>query len=253
MRNVKDFIARVKILTYTEKYLSSRENFLEWKNFCLPSLDLLLIDCVNLNLETYQKCKILLILRYEASHFLYFLFISDYDVVEAKESLLSFLKHCCSSSDKDELLLGSLWLQFFLENPENRKGFVKERIDFITFLTLQLKNVKSNQIQYQLLFCFWLLTFDGSNCSALLYLQDLIPTLIEVAKLAVKEKVVRLVISCLYNLLKFAKVQAIPQFVGSKVPSFVETLQSRTYSDQEFIDDINSLAEELKSEIQKLR
>lgn len=130
---------------------------------------------------------------------------------------------------------------------------MKERIDFISILITQLKSVKSNQIQYQFLFCFWLLTFDASNCSVLLHLQDLVPSLIEVAKLAVKEKVVRLVISCLSNLLKFAKTQAIPQFVGSKVSSFVETLQSRTYSDQEFLDDINSLSEELKNEIQKLR
>lgn len=181
------------------------------------------------------------------------LIISEYGVAEASESLLSFLKHCCSSSDKDELLLGSLWLQFFLENPRNRANFVKDRIDFISVLILQLKIVKSTQIQYQLLFSLWLLTFDAGNCGFLLHLQDLVPSLIEVAKLAVKEKVVRLVISCLSNILKFAKSQAIPQFVGSKVSSFVETLQSRTYSDQEFLDDINSLAEELKNEIQKLR
>jgi hypothetical protein len=178
---------------------------------------------------------------------------SEYGVVEASESLLSFVKHCCSSSDKDELLLGSLWLQFYLENPQNRTDFVKERIDFISVLISQLKTLKSTQIQYQVLFCLWLLTFDAANCSVLLFLQDLVPSLIEVAKLAVKEKVVRLVISCLSNLLKFAKSQAIPQFVGSKVSSFVETLQSRTYSDQEFLEDINSLAEELKNEIQKLR
>ena len=181
------------------------------------------------------------------------LIVSEYGISEASESLLSFVKHCCSGSDKDELLLGSLWLQFFLENPQNRTSFVKERIDFITVLIVQLKSVKSTQIQYQLLFCLWLLTFDADNCTILLHLQDLVPSLIDVAKLAVKEKVVRLVISCLSNLLKFAKFQAIPQFVGSKVSQFVETLQSRTYSDQEFLDDINSLAEELKSEIQKLR
>ena len=163
------------------------------------------------------------------------------------------MKHCSSSSDKDELLLGSLWLQFFLENPQNRIGFVKERIDFISVLILQLRTVKSNQIQYQFLFCFWLLTFDAGNCNVLLHLQDFVPGLIEVAKLAVKEKIVRLVIFCLSNLLKFAKNLAIPLFVGSKVSSFVETLQSRTYSDQEFLDDINSLADELKNEIQKLR
>lgn len=97
------------------------------------------------------------------------------------------------------------------------------------------------------------MTFDAKNCKVLLQFQDLIPNLIEVAKLAVKEKVVRLVVSCFTNFLKLTKKQAIPQFVGSKVASFVETLESRTYSDQEFRDDISSLAEELHNEIQKLR
>lgn len=178
---------------------------------------------------------------------------SDNGIVEAAESLLSFLKHCCSGTDKDELLLGSLWLQFFLESPENRKGFVQKRIDFVSLIISQLKAIKSNQIQYQFLFCLWLLTFDTANCIALLQLQDMVPNLIEVAKLAVKEKVVRLVVSCFTNLLKFAKNQALPQFVGSKVSAFVETLLSRTYSDQEFLADLNCLSEDLKNEIQKLR
>lgn len=179
--------------------------------------------------------------------------ISEYFVVEATESLLSFLKHCCSGILKDELLLGSLWLQFYLENPRNRSSFVKERIDFVELIVSQLKNVKSNQIQYQFLFCLWLLTFDRCNCDTLVQLQDIVPNLIETAKLAVKEKVVRLVVSCLANLLRFSKSHAIPQFVGSKVSLFIETLQTRTYSDQEFVDDIASLSEELKIEIQKLR
>lgn len=178
---------------------------------------------------------------------------SDYGVIEATESLLYFLKHCCSGQDKDELLLGSLWLQFYLETPHNRVNFVKEKFDFINLLVSQLKNAKSNQIQYQLLFCFWLLTFNVNNCTILLQVQDFVPNLMEVAKLAIKEKVVRLVISCLANTLKLAKKQAIPQFVGSKVSSFVTTLQSRTYSDQEFLLDINYISEELGAEIQKLR
>ena len=163
------------------------------------------------------------------------------------------MKHCCSGTEKDELLLGSLWLQFYLEYPQNRADFVNERIDFISLVIRQLKAVKSNQIQYQFLFCLWLLTFDTNNCCKLLQLQDFVPNLVEVAKVAVKEKVVRLVVSCFTNLLKFARINAIPQFVGSKVAPFVDTLVTRTYSDQELLEDIRSLAEELRNEIQKLR
>jgi hypothetical protein len=178
---------------------------------------------------------------------------SDFGVKEASESLLSFLKHCCLGPDKDEVLLGSLFLGYYLEMPHNRAGFCSERTDFVLLVISQLKSVKSNQVQYQFLFSVWLLTFDAKNCSALLQVPDLVPNLIEVAKLAVKEKVVRLVVSCFINLLKNSKILAIPQFVGAKVASFVETLLNRTYSDQEFLDDISNLSKELNFEIQKLR
>lgn len=56
-------MARIKILIYTEKYLKTDEFLLHWKNIGRPYLDLLLIDCATLNLEAYQKCKILILLR----------------------------------------------------------------------------------------------------------------------------------------------------------------------------------------------
>lgn len=104
-----------------------------------------------------------------------------------------------------------------------------------------------------MIFCIWLLTFDPDNCAQLLRVSEIITTLIDVAKLAVKEKVVRLVVSSLSNFLRQSKKLALPLFVGSKVQSFVTTLKSRPNTDQEFLDDLNYLEEELNCEIQKLR
>lgn len=167
--------------------------------------------------------------------------------------MLSFLKHCCSGSDKDALLLGSLWLQFYLEVAENRTTFIKERIDFVLLLVRQLRTVKNNQIQYQMIFCVWILTFEKHNCQAMLQIGDIVPIMIEVAKAAVKEKIIRLVVASFINFMRLCDKQAIPLFVGSKVSPFIETLVSRTYTDEEFRADIVALAEELKSAIQHLR
>lgn len=131
--------------------------------------------------------------------------------------------------------------------------FTSERIDFLKILVLQLKVIKSNQVQYQYLFCIWLLTFEPKNCRLILTIHEAIPYIIDVAKVSVKEKVVRIVISSLNNFMRFAKDQALPLFIGSKVPAFVETLLSRTYSDEEFRTDIISLAEDLKGAILNLR
>ena len=63
LRDLKDFVARLKILFYAERYFCNKECFSHWKSQGRPSLDLLLLDLVNLDLEAYQKCKVLMKLK----------------------------------------------------------------------------------------------------------------------------------------------------------------------------------------------
>lgn len=175
------------------------------------------------------------------------------NVNEATESLLSFLKYCCSGDDKDELGFGSLGLQTFLEVPKNRTYFITHRLDFVELLVQRLATVKNNQVQYHLLFSLWLLTFDQHNCNILLSISDLIPIMLDVAKLAVKEKVKRLVVLCFNNFMRLSKEKAIPFFVGSKVSLFVDSLAGSTIVDEELKAEVAQLAESLNEAIQKLR
>lgn len=48
---------------------------------------------------------------------------------------------------------------------------------------------------YELVFAIWLLTFDRDIAANLNQKYDVIPTLIEVAKQAVKEKIIRVVVA----------------------------------------------------------
>jgi hypothetical protein len=63
LRDLKDFVARLKILLYAEKYFSNTGCINHWMSQGRPCLDLLLLDLVNLDLEAYQKCKVLMKLK----------------------------------------------------------------------------------------------------------------------------------------------------------------------------------------------
>ena len=166
---------------------------------------------------------------------------------------MSFLKYCCSGDDKDELALGSLGLQIFLETPSNRSYFIVHRLDFVELLVQRLSTVKNNQVQYQLLFSLWLITFERKHCEVLLSISGLIPIMLDVAKLAVKEKVKRLVVLCFNNFMRLSKEKAIPLFVGSKVTLFVDALVGTTIVDEELNVEVAQLSESLNHAIQKLR
>ncbi|KAF9275409.1 H(+)-transporting V1 sector ATPase subunit H, partial [Mortierella alpina] len=55
----------------------------------------------------------------------------------------------------------------------------------------------SPQMQYQVIYCFWILTFDTEIAQELNRKYDVIPQLVEIAKNAIKEKVIRVIISTL--------------------------------------------------------
>ncbi len=163
------------------------------------------------------------------------------------------MKYCCSGDDKDELGFGSLALQVFLEVPKNRSYLIVNRLDFVELLVQRLATVKNNQVQYQFLFSLWLLTFQRCHCDVLLSISDLIPIMLGVAKLAVKEKVKRLVVLCFNNFMRLSKEKAISLFVGTKVSSFVDALAGTNVVDEELSAEVALLSESLNHAIQKLR
>lgn len=199
-------------------------------------------------MQSFDKIKVK-----TKGNYVYFKDFSIENINEATESLLSFLKYCCSGDDKDELGFGSLALQVLLEVPKNRSYFITHRHDFVELLVQRLATVKNNQVQYQFLFSLWLLTFERVHCNVLLCISDLIPIMLDVAKLAVKEKVKRLVVLCFNNFMRLSKEKAIPLFVGTKVSIFADAMAGTNIVDEELNAEVALLSENLKYAIQKLR
>lgn len=118
-------------------------------------------------------------------------------------------------------------------------------------------------MQYQLVFCFWLFSFDQAigagittfvpslppnfahrpDCSKF----QLIPLLAELAKNALKEKVIRLVVAALRNLATQTPA-LLPVMLAHKLQPLVASLAGRKWSDEEIFEDLQWLLVELNKE-----
>ncbi|KAI7905870.1 ATPase V1 complex subunit H [Cokeromyces recurvatus] len=130
----------------------------------------------------------------------------------------------------------------------NTQNCVKELVHRL-FLN---KSASTPQIQYQIIFCLWLLTFEKEFAATINEKYDIIPLLIEIAKSAVKEKVIRVSIATLKNLVEKAPAQNLAAMLVAKLLPFTENLSTRKWSDADILEDINYLKERLEEDFQSL-
>lgn len=105
------------------------------------------------------------------------------------------------------------------------------------------------QMVYQVVFCLWLFSFDEDAASELNIKFGFIPILADVARSAVKEKVVRIVVATLRNLVENAPSPNTSALLGSKGLPLMESLASRKWSDEEITEDINFVKEALSEKL----
>lgn len=88
-------------------------------------------------------------------------------------------------------------------------GSTKSYRTFCSLVNILKKGNSNPQVTYELVFAIWLLTFDRDIAANLNKKYDVIPTLIEVAKQAVKEKIIRVVVATfkvgvIYSVISFS-------------------------------------------------
>jgi V-type H+-transporting ATPase subunit H len=74
---------------------------------------------------------------------------------------------------------------------------------------------------------------------------DVIPLFTQLLRLSPKEKTTRLLISSLYNLLSANKQTLLPAAVLARLPALIQNVNGRHLSDQDLLDDLQSLTEML--------
>ncbi|KAJ3357134.1 H(+)-transporting V1 sector ATPase subunit H [Entophlyctis luteolus] len=81
---------------------------------------------------------------------------------------------------------------------------------------------------------------------------EIIPLFIDIAKAAIKEKVIRVIFATVKNMLILAPQENIIPMLGNKLLNLCETLSSRKWTDSEITDDLSYIKEELAKNINSL-
>ncbi|KAG2228215.1 hypothetical protein INT45_011007 [Circinella minor] len=136
--------------------------------------------------------------------------------------------------------------------PSYRKSFWNTLHAMDTFINVLKKSNSNPQVIYETVFALWLLTFDEEIATHLNRKYDVISTLVEIAKSAVKEKIIRVVVATFKNLVEKAPKANLSAMLVAKLLPFAEHLSTRKWSDQEIMDDIHLIIRELQNNFQSL-
>ncbi|ORY93260.1 armadillo-type protein [Syncephalastrum racemosum] len=136
--------------------------------------------------------------------------------------------------------------------PAYRKVFWNTLHAVDTLVNIMKTGSNNPQFVYETVFAIWLLTFDEEVAIHLNRKYDVIPTLIEIAKCAVKEKIIRVVVATFKNFIEKAPRSNLSAMLVSKLLPFVEHLSNRKWADQETVMDLEFIRENLIESFQNL-
>lgn len=109
-----------------------------------------------------------------------------------------------------------------------------------------------DQMQYQVIFCIWLLTFNEQIASRIQNQHMVIPILADILNATEKEKVKRIILATYRNLLEKVKQPEIIKtnclcMLQSKVKKLIELLQQSQSEDPEIVEDVEFLDKKLET------
>uniref|UniRef100_A0A3Q2ZEW7 V-type proton ATPase subunit H n=1 Tax=Kryptolebias marmoratus TaxID=37003 RepID=A0A3Q2ZEW7_KRYMA len=145
-------------------------------------------------------------------------------------------------------------LQLMLRVNEYRFAWVEA--DGVNCITAVLSNKCGFQLQYQMIFCIWLLAFSPQLCEQLRR-YNVVPALSDILQESVKEKVTRIILAAFRNLLEKSAERETRQeyalaMIQCKVLKQLENLEQQKYDDEDITDDIKFLLERLGESVQDL-
>jgi V-type H+-transporting ATPase subunit H len=164
---------------------------------------------------------------------------------------LTWLKDQLKVPNNDYIQSVARCLQMMLRIDEYRFAFVE--VDGIPVLVSVLQTKLNFQVQYQLIFCLWVLTFNPKMAGAMSKF-NVIPTLADILSESVKEKVTRIILATFRNLVEKTEEDSVRRehcmaMVQCKVLKHLELLQQRNLEDEELQSDVDYLVEKLTSSV----
>ncbi|KAH7298176.1 hypothetical protein KP509_25G030600 [Ceratopteris richardii] len=141
-------------------------------------------------------------------------------------------------------------LAVLLREPHVRQLFVfRDGVQFITPLISPASSQQYIQLLYEATLCLWLLSFNDAAVDAIGSTHAL-SRLVEVARTSTKEKVVRVAILTLRNLIN--KEYFASKMVDIGLPKVIQSLKLQAWTDEDLLDGLTALDEALKVSIKTL-
>eukprot|EP00096_Caligus_rogercresseyi_P005373 TRINITY_DN2071_c0_g1_i1.p1 TRINITY_DN2071_c0_g1~~TRINITY_DN2071_c0_g1_i1.p1 ORF type:complete len:476 (-),score=151.99 TRINITY_DN2071_c0_g1_i1:246-1673(-) len=167
---------------------------------------------------------------------------------------LTWLKDQLRMPGNDYIQSVARCLQMMLRIDEYRHAFVS--LDGISTIVGVLSGKNHFQIQYQLSFCLWVLTFNTSIAEKL-NKYGIIPILADILTDAQKEKVSRIILAVFRNLIEKPEERQIVKencisMVQCKVMKQLEFLEQKKFEDEDIQADIEFLKEKMEASLQDL-
>jgi len=170
--------------------------------------------------------------------------LAPLDVIE---SLYRFtIQHLLltSSNNVNYKDLGAQILDVLLQDQNYRTAFHQYEHEAIPAV-LALVASAPLQIQYTSLLVLWILSFDKQSAVAFTTEYNVVSVVLDTAKSALKEKIVRLSLAILSNIVRFARKQAIPVLIAEGALSTTNLLSARKWNDEELVADLTFVKNEL--------
>ncbi|URE31863.1 hypothetical protein MUK42_16385, partial [Musa troglodytarum] len=141
-------------------------------------------------------------------------------------------------------------LAILLREPWVRVSFIQsDGVKLLIPLISPASTQQSIQLLYETCLCIWLLSYYDAAVDYLATTRVL-PRLVEVVKGSTKEKVVRIIVLTLLNLLPKAACGA--QMIDLGLPQIVQSLKAQAWSDEDLLGALNQLEDGLKERIKTL-
>ncbi|XP_052234612.1 V-type proton ATPase subunit H-like [Dreissena polymorpha] len=169
---------------------------------------------------------------------------------------LNWLKEQLVLKGNEYLQTAARCLQMMLRVDEYRHMFVQ--VEGVATIVLVLDSSKMGfQIQYQLSFCLWCLTFNSTLLERINKQYNIIPILSDLLSDTVKEKVSRIILATFRNMLEKPEERETVQenalaMVQCKVLKQLELLEARKFDDPDIVEDLAYLTEKLQESVQDL-
>ncbi|KAL1511688.1 hypothetical protein AB1Y20_004978 [Prymnesium parvum] len=155
-----------------------------------------------------------------------------------------------ADSPKLQFVVGAL--QLLVATPAGRRMCLNaDGLPVLYGLISACGGAASVQLLYQLIFSLWSLSYSPEAAAAMVSSKvGIIPKLVDILKTVQKEKVIRVTLSTMRNLLGTETASA--DMVASGVMPVLYGFQPRKWADEDILDDVNTLISALQVNLQTL-